>query len=148
MVGITHPLPYHHTHKKKRKKKNIAGFSSSTLLSCEQLWGLLTHPYSSFQLDFSIHLQHYSIFFQFAPPPPNRTQGNFNHPYPTISGGLFHSPPTLFNFRTFRPILQPIRTQGIFNHPYPTIQEYFWTCLPPFPYDVGASVISAVRSVS
>ena len=127
MVGITYPLQYHHTH-----KKNIVGFSSSTLPSCEQFWGLLTHPYSSFQDDFPIHLQHHSILQHFAPPPPNRTQGNFNHPYPTISVGLFHSPPTLLNFPTFHPILQPIRTQGNFNHPYPTIQEYFWTCISPF----------------
>ena len=59
LKGFSRPLkkkinnittPYHHTHKKKlKKKKNIAGFSSSTLLSCEQFWGLLTHPYSSFQ---------------------------------------------------------------------------------------------------
>ena len=43
--------PHHHTLKKNffQIKKFIAGLNSSTLLSCEQFWGLLTHPYSLFQ---------------------------------------------------------------------------------------------------
>ena len=131
--GVSWLIPILHSNRTFRFTSNIIQFSfNSPRPHPTEHREILTTPTQRFQEDFSIHLQRYSTFFQFDPPPPNRTQGNFNHPYPTISRGLFHSPPTLFNFRTFRPILQPIRTQGNFNHPYPTIQEYFWTCLHPF----------------